>query len=236
MTAELADSQTEQPPRHRVWLGVTIDVFLTIVLVILGFDPAFEVVSRHRHESALVLGTLHMIMVPAAILTAMVRAEKLQILQDNPGRWQQFVDLMLVIFYAFGWLLPILMFAQRTDVPSWMIFGCIFVHVAPLLATMALAIFKRAHYMDQLAFWISRHWNSQAALYGAYLAGTEVFLMLATEEKSRFGPMPFLIWAGAYLPARLLLAKISGLQGPERWTFAFANAHLLLRLVWALVD
>lgn len=229
------ESSTKQPP-HRVWLGVAVDVFLTLVLIALGFDPVFEVVSRHRHESALVLGTLHMIMVPSAILTALIRADMLEILQDHPGRWQQFVDTMLLLFYVLGWLLPILMFAQRTEVPSWMIFGCIFVHVAPLIATMVLAIFKRAHWMDQLAFWISRHWNAQAVLYAAYLAGTEVFLLLACEDKRQFGPMPVLIWAGAYLPTRLLLAKISGLRGPERWTFAFANAHLLVRLVLAMLD
>jgi hypothetical protein len=40
-----------------------------------------------------------------------------------------------------------------------------------------------------------------------------------------------LIWAGAYLPTRLLLAQISGLHGPERWTFLAANVHLLVRLL-----
>lgn len=221
---------------HRVWLGVTVDIILTVFLFALGFDPVFEVVSRHRHESALVLGSLHIIMVPAAILTALVRADKLQLLQDHPAIWRQFMDMMVITFYVLGWLLPILMFAQRTDVPSWMIAGCILAHVAPIIATVLLAIFKRAHWMDNLAFWISRHWNAQAILYGAYLAGTEVFLLFACENKRRFGPMPLLIWAGAYLPVRILLAKISGLQGAERWTFAFANAHLLVRLIVAMWD
>lgn len=235
MTAKIEDSSPKQR-EPRVWLGVAVDLFLTLVLVVLGFDPVFEVVSQHRHESALILGTLHIIMVPSAILTALVRSDILEILQDHPGRWQQFVDRMLLLFYVLGWLLPILMFAQRTNVPSWMIFGCIFAHVAPLIAMLVLAIFKRAHWLDELAFWISRHWNAQGILYGAYLAGTEVFLLLACENKRQFGPMPILIWAGAYLPTRLLLAKISGLRGPERWTFVFANAHLLVRLVLAMLD
>jgi hypothetical protein len=235
----MSEALRDSPPlerKYRVWLGVTIDICLTFILVILGFDPAYEVVTRHRHESALVLGTLHMVMVPAAILTAMVRADKLKLLQNHPGRWQQFVETMLVLFYVLGWLMPILMFAQRTNVPSWMIAGCIVSHVAPIIATVVLAIFKRAHWMDQLAFWISRRWEPQAVVYGVYLAGTEVFLMFACDAKNSFGPMPLLIWAGAYLPTRLLLAQISGLRGPERWTFALANVHLLVRLVLAMLD
>lgn len=207
------------------------DVFLTIVLFALGFDPAFEVVTRHRHESALVLGGLHMVMVPAAILTSMIRSDKLKLFADKPGYFQQATETIFILFYMLGWLLPVLVFAQRTNVPAWMIHGCIYAHVAPIVATVVLAIFKRAHWMDRLAEWIAQHWGPQAVLYAAYLAGVEVFLMLARIERRGFGPLPLFIWAGAYLPTRLLLAKISGLQGPERWTFLITNAHLLLRLL-----
>ena len=230
---------TLQPERRelRPWLGIAADVFLTVVLLVLGFDPAFEVVTRYRHESALALGTLHMIMVPSAILTAMIRSEKLQLFPDKPGGFlQQAAEMMFLLFYVFGWLLPILAFAQRSDVPGWMIQGCIYAHVAPIVATVILAIFKRAIWMDRLAERIARNWGPQAVIYGAYLAGIEVFLMLARLEPRRFGPMPLLIWAGAYLPTRLLLAKITGLHGPERWTFLFANAHLLVRLLMTRPD
>lgn len=231
--AEETDDSPSRTRDFRPWIGVAVDGFSTLVLLVLGFDPAYEVVTRYKRESALVLGVLHIIMVPSAILTALVRSEKLDILTDKPGFIRQTVEMMFVLFYVFGWLLPILVFAQRTNVPSWMIFGCIFAHVAPLIVTMLLAIFKRAVWMDNLAFWLSRRWEPQAVMYGAYLAGIEVFLMLAHEEKRRFGPLPLVIWAGAYLPTRLLLAKISGLQGPERWTFLAANVHLLVRLLIA---
>ena len=229
------ENQPTESPNHRrdlrPWLGVTADVFLTIVLLVLGFDPAFEVVTRHRHESALVLGGLHMVMVPSAILTAMIRSDKLKLFADKPHFLQQATEMTFVLFYVLGWLLPILVFAQRTNVPGWMMQGCIYAHVAPIVATVVLAFFKRAYWMDRLAEWIARHWGPQAVLYAAYLAGVEVFLMLARVERRSFGPLPLLIWAGAYLPTRLLLAKITGLQGPERWTFLFANAHLLVRLL-----
>jgi hypothetical protein len=141
--------------------------------------------------------------------------------------------MMFLLFFVFGWLLPILAFAQRTDVPGWMIHACIYAHVAPIVVTVVLAIFKRAVWMDHAAFWLSRRWEPQAVIYGAYLAGIEVFLILAHERRSRFGPLPLVIWAGAYVPTRLLLAQISGLQGPERWTFVAANLHLLVRLLIA---
>jgi hypothetical protein len=231
----LMHDQPSTPPHTprdvRPWLGVVADVFLTVVLLILGFDPAFEVVTRYRHESALALGFLHIIMVPSAMLTAMIRSDKLKLFAEKPGFLQQATGMVFLLFYIFGWLLPILVFAQRTNVPSWMIWGCICAHIAPIVATVVLAIFKRAHWMDRLAEWIAQHWGPQAIIYGAYLAGIEVFLMLARAEHRSFGPLPLLIWAGAYLPTRLLLAKITGLQGPERWTFLAANIHLLVRLL-----
>ncbi len=232
----MMEEQTATPPRDktaRLWLGVVVDVFLTLVLLVMGWDPAFEVVTRYRRESAITLGVLHILMVPAAILTALVRSEKLDILTDKPGFVRQAIEMMFVLFYVFGWLMPILMFAQRVNVPSFLIVGCILAHVAPIVMTLVLALFKRAHWMDQWAFWISRNWEPQAVLYGAYLAGIEVFLLSARLDTRRFGPMPFLIWAGAYVPARLLLAKISGLHGPERWTFLAANVFLLIRLLLA---
>lgn len=90
--------------------------------------------------------------------------------------------------------------------------------------------------MDSAAQWIAERWGPQAVLYSVYLAGIEVFLIFARSERNRFGPLPFLIWAGAYLPARLLVAQISGLRGPERWTFIATNAHLLVRLLLATND
>ncbi len=232
MTEE-PENQSENHKSIRPWLGVAADVFLTLVLLVLGFDPAYEVVTRHRHESAMVLGVLHIIMVPSAIMTALIRSEKLDLFTDKPGFIRQTIETLFVLFYVFGWIMPLLMFAQRTNVPAWMIHGCIYAHVAPIVALVVLAIFKRAEWLDQAALWLSRHWETQAVLYAAYLAGIEVFLMLATENRRSFGPMPILIWAGAYVPARLLLAKISGLRGPERWTFLAANLHLLIRLLIA---
>lgn len=41
------------------------------------------------------------------------------------------------------------------------------------------------------------------------------------------------IWALSYLPTRLLLARLTGLKGPERYTFALSNLHLILRLLLA---
>ena len=235
MMSEEPRSQQPTPENIRPWLGVAVDVFATLVLVVLGFDPVYEVVTQHRRESALVLGALHIIMVPSAILTALVRSEKLDLFNDKPGFIRQAIEMMFLLFFVVGWMMPILMFAQRTDVPGWMIHACIYAHVAPIVALVVLAIFKRAIWLDRAAFWLSRNWEPQAVMYAAYLAGIEVFLMLATERRNRFGPMPILIWAGAYLPARLLLAKISGLRGPERWTFLLTNAHLLVRLVIAQV-
>jgi len=234
---ENQSAELPKSPRDlRPWLGVIADVFLTIVLLVLGFDPAFEVVTRHRHESALVLGCLHMVMVPSAILTAMIRSDKLKLFADKPGFLQQATEMIFPLFYVLGWLLPILVFAQRTNVPAWLIHGCIYAHVAPIVAAIVLALFKRDHWMDRLGEWIARHWGPQAIIYAMYLAGVEVFLMLARAERRNFGPLPLLIWAGAYLPTRLLLAKITGLRGPERWTFLVANAHLLLRLLMTRPD
>ncbi|HMY19033.1 MAG TPA: hypothetical protein PKA58_22060 [Polyangium sp.] len=232
----MSETTSPEPPRDkpiRRHLGVIVDVFLTLVLLVVGFDPAYEVVMRHRRESAIALGVLHIIMVPAAILTALVRTKQVDLFTDKPSFVRQTIEMMFLLFYVFGWLMPILMFAQRVSVPSWLIFGCIFAHVAPIVVTVVLAVFKRAHWMDAWAFWISSKWEPQAVLYGAYLAGIEVFLLSARLDTRRFGPMPFLIWAGAYVPARLLLAKISGLQGLERWTFLAANVHLLIRLIIA---
>lgn len=232
----MSENTLTEPPRDkpiRRYLGVIVDIFLTLVLFVVGFDPAYEVVMRHRRESAIALGILHIIMVPAAILTALVRGKEVDLFIDKPGFVRQTVEMLFVLFYVFGWLMPILMFAQRVSVPSWLIFGCIFAHVAPIVVTLGLALVKRGHWMDTWALWISRNWEPQAVLYGAYLAGIEVFLLSARLDTRRFGPMPFLIWAGAYVPARLLLAKISGLQGPERWTFLAANVHLLIRLIIA---
>lgn len=233
---EPSDSPAIKTPPDRRWLGVAADVVLTVVLLLLGFDPAFEVVTRHRHESAMALGILHMIMVPSAMLTALIRAEKISLFADKPGYLQQATEMMFLLFYVFGWLLPILAFAQRTNVPAWMIHGCIYAHVAPIVATVLLAIFKRGHWMDRAAEWIAQRWEYQAIVYGAYLAGIEVFLMLARTDSRRFGPLPLLIWAGAYVPTRLLLAKLTGLRGAARWTFLLANLHLLARLLWAPAD
>lgn len=233
---EPSESSALKTPPDRRWLGVAADIALTLVLLLLGFDPAFEIVTRHRHESAMALGILHIMMVPCAILTALVRADKISLFADKPGYLQQATEMMFLLFYVFGWLLPILAFAQRSNVPAWMIHGCIYAHVAPIVATVVLAIFKRAHWMDRVAEWIAQRWEPQAILYGAYLAGIEVFLMLARTDSRRFGPLPLLIWAGAYVPTRLLLAKITGLRGAERWTFLLANLHLLVRLVLTPTD
>lgn len=228
---EESQVKAQKPREIRTWLGVTVDILLTLVLLVLGFDPAYEIISRHRHESAMALGMIHMIMVPAAILTALVRSEKLELFTDKPGFVRQTIEMMFILFYVFGWIMPTLVFAQRTNVPSWMIGGCIVAHVAPIIATIVLALFKRAMLMDQLALWLAHRWQPQAILYGVYLAGIEVFLFSARAHTHRFGPMPFFIWAGAYLPTRLLLAKISGLEGPERWTFLLTNIVLLVQLI-----
>lgn len=227
------DRPADDQASRRVWLGVVVDILLTALLLVLGIDPVFDVVSKYRSQSAFVLGLTHMIMVPMAMLTVLIKADEYGFFKGRPGWMQQAVDLTFLLFFIFGWLAPILVFAQRVSVPSWLIGGCILAHVAPIVAAVGLAIVGKGQWMDRLAFAAARHKNVWAAVYAAYLGGIEVFLMLARTERRGLAGMALLVWLGAYLPTRLLLAKLTGLRGPERWTFVASNLHLLARMLLA---
>lgn len=235
MSTHALETQRDAPePRKAApWLGVAADVLLTLVLLVLGIDPVFDLVTGYRKESAFALGLLHMVMVPAAMLTGLIRSDKLGFFTERPGFVQKAADTIFVLFYLLGWLVPTLVFAQRARVPGWLIGGCIVVHVVPVVATVVLGLFKRAFWMDRAAEWIARQTSVMAVVYAAYLAGVEVFLMLGRLEGRGFAGMALFVWALAYLPTRLLLARITGLRGPERFTFVASNVHLLLRLLLA---
>ena len=61
----------------RPWLGVAVDAGVTAVLLLLGLDPVFDLVSGHRLEAATVLGILHTIVVPWTLLGGLMKSDEL---------------------------------------------------------------------------------------------------------------------------------------------------------------
>lgn len=217
-------------PAWRSWAGVAADVGLTLVLLALGIDPVFSLVSGHRREAALVFGALHMVTIPVAMITGVARGEVGRDAQDRVGRA---MDTAFLLLYALGWLLPTVIFASGNLVPGWMIGGCIVAHVAPLVVAVVGLLLGLGRQLDRASAWVARRSLAQAILYGGYLSLVEVFLVLARSEPRGQAGFALGAWLVSYLPARLLLARLTGLHGPERWTFAAANVHLLIRLLLA---
>jgi hypothetical protein len=216
------------------WVGVTLDVFLTITLSLLGLSPVQDAVSEHRVPAALLLGGMHLVVVLLAFSIGLMRADDLGITREKT--WiEKGTSGAFLGFYVLGWLMPISAFAatHSSRIPKALFLACIFVHPSPLVIGLVLALLKADDLVERFVAALSRPLGMAAlgVLFAAYLMLVEAFLLLVRGSRGDLGPFAFPAWGLSYLPARLFFARLTGLRGPERYTFAASNAHLLVRLL-----
>lgn len=216
-----------------------MDLFLTVLLASLGYAPVLEAVTREKHLAACALGALHLVLVPIVFFLGTGDEDILDTESaGNDRRWTATVaGYAFLAFYVLGWLLPVCAYAIAL-VPKWLFMATIFTHLSPvvmLFAGLALAaVFgkKVDHAANALIVATTRALSVPVltVFFGVYLALVEAFLLLVRTRHGDLGAIAFPAWAISYVPARLFFARITGLQGPERWTFLAANVHLVVRM------
>jgi hypothetical protein len=226
-------------PKGRVWLGVSMDVFLTILLASLGWAPMLEAVRAQKYLAACVLGALHIVLVPIVFFIG--TNDKAVVDSGVPPADQPWADKIAGYaffgFYIMGWLLPVCAYAIAL-VPKWLFMATVFTHIAPVaflfVGVLCVAVFGKK--VDQAIDGAIRATMRVltipvlTVIFALYLALVEAFLLLVRTRYGDLGEMAFPAWAISYVPARLFFARITGLQGPERWTFLAANVHLVVRM------
>lgn len=223
-------------PKGRTWLGVGLDVALTVLLVALGWAPVLEAVQAQARSAGYLLAALHVVLVPVVLA---IGSNDGAVTDATPAktRWESAVGFAYFAFLAMGWLAPICAYTIGRPA-SFVIYPTIFIHVAPIVLLFALAILETIFGPS-----ISRGANAFVGaaarvftvpnltiLFAVYLVLIEAFLLLVKTRHGDLGRIALPAWTISYLPARLFFARITGLRGPERWTFAASNLHLLVRL------
>jgi hypothetical protein len=147
-------------------------------------------------------------------------------------------EVAYLMFIVLGWMLPVAVAAVSKAIPSALFMACIFVHVAPFVGLVIIAFAGLDKPAERVIQWLIGRAGSRlmAFLFAVYLAVIEVFLLLVRSSRPSLAALALPIWLMSYLPTRLLLARLTGLRGPERYTFALSNMHLLLRLLLASSD
>lgn len=215
---------------------MSLDVSLTVLLLLLGWAPVFEAVRSHARAAGYVLAGLHITLVPVVLA---IGSNDPAVTDATPEktRWESAVGFAYFAFLAMGWLLPVCGYTIGRPA-SWLIYPTIFIHVSPIIALLVLAILEAifgaavSRGADAFVRGAGRVFTvpNLTVLFALYLAMNEAFLLLVRTHRGDLGAMALPTWAISYLPARLMFARITGLRGPERWTFAASNVHLLVRL------
>jgi hypothetical protein len=229
--------QKQQKSPLGAWTGVAVDLALTVLLVALGIDPVFALVEAHRLEAAIALCAGHTIVVPAGMLVGLIRSDELELI-DGRTRMGKVMNAAFLLFCMLGWMLPLAVVAVSPRVPGALFMASIFAHVVPIAALVLLSLLRLEKSLDRFAEWLAGRSGARvlAFVFAAYLAGVEVFLILLRTGRRSAAEMALPIWLLAYVPTRLLLARLTGLRGPEVWTFALSNLHLLARLLLAVAE
>ena len=215
----------------RPWLGVAVDAGVTAVLLLLGLDPVFDLVSGHRIEAATALGILHTVIVPWTLLGGLMKSDELGLFAWKKSHLTEILEGTFVLLYILGWMLPIFAFSVTPRVPKYLFYSCIFAHVAPIFAALGASLLGLSDRLDRLAAWLARKVGLLALLVGVYMAVAEVFFVLMRSHSSRVAPMAFVSWFLAYLPLRLFLARLTGFRGPEWGSLLLSMTLLLGRLL-----
>jgi len=208
----------------------------------MGWAPAFDVVRAHVVPGAYLLGALHLLLVPVVLA---IGSSDPAVTETVPVKsaGDKVAGYAFAGFLVMGWLAPVCAY-NIGRVPGWLVGATILVHIAPviLLVVLALleavfgaAISRGVETFVRLAVRVFTVPNL-TVLFALYLTLVEVFLLMVKARHGDLGGIAVPAWAISYLPTRLFFARITGLRGPERWTFALANLHLLARLMMAHPD
>lgn len=223
-------------PEGRTWLGVGLDITLTVLLVALGWAPVLEAVQASARPAGYLLAALHVVLVPVVLA---IGSNDPAVTEAAPvkSRWESAFGYAYIAFLVMGWLAPVCAYTIGRPA-SWIIYPTIFIHIAPVVLLFVLAILE-AIFGEAISRGTSAFVSAAARvftvpnltlLFAIYLAMIEAFLLLVKTRRGDLGGIALPAWAISYLPARLFFARITGLRGPERWTFAASNLHLLVRL------
>lgn len=220
------------PSALRPWLGVILDAALTVVMVALGLDPVFDVVSANSYPAVFLLGVLHTIIVPWTLIAGLMKSADLGLFGgEKKSRLDEAFEWFFIITYAMGWMLPICAFATvRRLVPSWLFYATIFSHVAPLFGFLLMALVGLGKHIDRVAAWVAKHVGVLTLFVGAYMAMADVFMVLMRSDSRRLAPMAFVSWFIAYLPLRMFLGKLTGMKRPGWVSMIASMGFLLVRL------
>ncbi len=224
-------------PDGRAWLGVSVDLFLTVLLALLGWEPVLSFVQSYATVASRVLGGLHLVLVPVVLFLAAGDATIMASDDRHLSVWQKLSNFGAALFLIFGWLLPVCAYTIGR-VGSSLFMATIFVHISPvvmlLLVSLLAGIFgQRALDLSDRLFVRTMALFTVPVLtllFASYLSLVEAFLLMVKTRHGDLGRMALPAWAISYVPARLFFSRLTGLHGPERWTFLAANVHLVVRL------
>lgn len=206
------------------YVGVGLDLLLTVVFAALGAQPVLDFVTAHRRESAIALASLHCVVAPAAFLTGLWRGDELGITREDT-RLAKLTSGVFMGFLVLGWLMPVCA-AATTRIPTPLFMATIWVHVAPVILLVLAALARLDKHADTFVRAMSG--RTGTAVLGLLFAA---YLLLVGHRGGDLGQMALPAWVISYLPARLLFARLTGLRGAERWTFVASNVHLIVRLL-----
>lgn len=213
------------------YVGVGLDLLLTVVFAALGAQPVLDFVTAHRRESAIALASLHCVVAPAAFLTGLWRGDELGLAREDT-RLAKATSAVFLGFLVLGWLMPVCA-AATTSIPTPLFMAMIWVHVAPVVVLVLAALVGLDKQVDAFVRAMAGRTGTTVlgVLFAVYLLLVESFLVIVGHRVGDLGQMALPAWVISYLPARLLFARLTGLRGAERWTFVASNVHLIVRLL-----
>lgn len=214
------------------WVSVGLDASVAALLLALGIDPVFDLVSSHLREAAYLLGGLHMALIPWVFLTALLKADSIGVFTDAPkGRLASLFEWSFLLLLITGWMLPVFSFSIQSGLPPALFYGSVGAHVAPIFVILIAAFSGQGKRLDEAVLAMSRRLWLAGVMVGVYMAVAEVFFVKMRLHSNRIAPMAFVSWALAYLPIRLFFARLAGLRGPEWASMLSSMALLLVRLI-----
>jgi hypothetical protein len=218
---------------HRAWLGVALDLGLTVVILLLGWDPFHDLIADNAYVASSGLCVLHAVVATATTLIGLMKSDEIGVTDDKtlPGKVTGF---SFILFLCMGWGLPVLGLTVGHG-PAELIYLCIFSHLSFVPALFLSVIPWVAPRLELLLRWLAspRGLAATGVLLALYLPTVEAFLYLLAQRHNTASELIFPGWAISYLPARLFFARLTGLHGPERYSFVASNVHLLVRLILA---